>query len=1007
MLAERAKTVWPGWQTVRMVGRGGFGTVYEIQRDVFGHKEKAALKVISIPKSESDIEELLGDGYDKESITRRFEGFLHDIVREYSLMVEMKGCANIVYCDDVKYTQHDDGMGWDIFIKMELLTPLLKVVDNSVSDSQVIKLGMDICNALAFCEKRNVLHRDIKPQNIFVSSDGTYKLGDFGIAKTAERTTSGTKTGTYKYMAPEVYNNQPYGCKADIYSFGMLLYWLLNERRTPFLPLPPEMPTASDENKALNKRFSGALIPAPRHGSPALKKIVLKACAYKPEDRYQNAAEMLKDLSKLSGAAEKTDSNDSSSSMTSRHSKTKKIKADHDDDKNEDDTLVGRDSKSGKDGTDKKIDKKHQTDENTVSDGQSDEGRSKKKAAIITALLLTCVLAAVLLIFRLSPGQTDNSDAAMTEGNSGVWVPVKTTDYFKGELTRRVDYKYGEQGTSDIYYVFYNTYNGTETRQHTVMEKDSEGVSTRNTTYDEKTGEIVSYTEFIRNKNGEIIQSNTYSADGTLLSSDEHCLEEELRNTVAETYRYENGEKFVDIATEYDSRGKVIKRTNYDTDGSPYFVTEYSYDNSGIETKRVTTYYLLGQLNEIRETVLKYDDNGVLIQDISTSLGTGEITIGEYTYDQHGNQIRYVSTCNGEEISRTETEYRLYKDGALVDDDISANDISQLNIMDGQRIVVHRNWVLGLKDDGTVLAAGGDNLWGSNMAVAWKDIIAIDAAVNGSKKNVLGLKNDGTVVAAGWNLNGECDVSEWSDIVQIEAVINTSYGLKADGTIVAAGSNRYGDCNVENITNGAKMYAQEHSSNCLLVLNKDGTVEATGGQSRFTHTRLPYFENINDLFLGWDKLYGVTDDGRVVSDGKLPLDISRWTDVKKVYSTEVVGGLIIALREDGTVLAYSEKNYYNEEEIFNAVREWTDIRDIVILLDFSDFEKYTVIGVKNDGSVVSSGGIDLTGFDNIAELYVYDDDYTKFAYLVGVRYDGSVISNDPAVADTVANWDLF
>ena len=301
---EKEKALWPGWKTVRLIGRGSFGAVYEIERDNYGHKEKAALKVISIPQSASDIDDLVSDGYDEESITSRFEGYMQDIVREYSMMADMKGCANIVYCDDRKPIQHDDGMGWDIFIKMELLTALPRTLGKTVTDEQVIRIGMDICNALAFCEKRNVLHRDIKPQNIFVAPDGTYKLGDFGIAKTAERTTSGTKTGTYKYMAPEVYNNQPYGGKADIYSLGLVLYWLLNERRTPFLTLPPSTPTSTDEDKARARRFSGEQIPEPVHGSKELKRIVLKACSYDAKDRYQSAEEMLKDLNALGGRFE-------------------------------------------------------------------------------------------------------------------------------------------------------------------------------------------------------------------------------------------------------------------------------------------------------------------------------------------------------------------------------------------------------------------------------------------------------------------------------------------------------------------------------------------------------------------------------------------------------------------------------------------------------------------------------------------------------------------------------
>lgn len=291
---------WPGWETVRLIGRGSFGAVYEIQRDVFGHQEKAALKVITIPQNSGDIEELYNDGYDEESITKRFQGYLKEIVREYSLMAEMKGHSNVVDCDDLRYVQHDDGLGWDVFIKMELLTPLTKALPKTISDEQVIKIGIDMCNALILCRDRNIVHRDIKPQNIFVSKDGNYKLGDFGIAKITEHTTSGTKTGTYKYMAPEVYNGQPYGPSTDIYSLGLVLYWLLNERRTPFLSLPPQVPTSVEEEDARKRRFSGVRIPAPAHGSKTLKNIVLKACAFNPKDRFADAAEMKRALADLS-----------------------------------------------------------------------------------------------------------------------------------------------------------------------------------------------------------------------------------------------------------------------------------------------------------------------------------------------------------------------------------------------------------------------------------------------------------------------------------------------------------------------------------------------------------------------------------------------------------------------------------------------------------------------------------------------------------------------------------
>ena len=298
-MADLDKVKWPGWETVKLIGRGSFGSVYEIERDFFGEKEKAALKVISIPQNDSDIDELYSEDYDEETITSMFQSHLKSIMAEYSLMRKMNGNSNIVNCDDVRYIQHDNSIGWNIYIKMELLTPLMKDLPTDIEEDTVVKIAKDICSALILCKKHNIVHRDIKPQNIFVSPNGDYKLGDFGIAKTVEKTMGGTKTGTYKYMAPEVYNNQPYGSAADIYSLGMVLYWLLNAKRVPFLPLPPEKIKAGMEEEARRRRFLGEEIPEPLNGSKELKQIVLKSCAFDPKDRYASAAEMLEDLNSI------------------------------------------------------------------------------------------------------------------------------------------------------------------------------------------------------------------------------------------------------------------------------------------------------------------------------------------------------------------------------------------------------------------------------------------------------------------------------------------------------------------------------------------------------------------------------------------------------------------------------------------------------------------------------------------------------------------------------------
>lgn len=286
------RELWPGWEVVRLIGKGSFGSVYEIRRELMGNEERAALKVITIPQNSGDIEEMYGEGYDDESITATFQEHLKSIINEYSLMRKLNGSANVVSCDDVRYIQHENGMGWDIYIKMELLTPLTRALPQQIPEETAIRVGIDLCHALELCKKHDIIHRDIKPQNIFVSDNGDYKLGDFGIAKTVEKTMGGTKVGTYKYMAPEVYNNQPYGGSADIYSLGMVLYWLLNERRMPFTPLPPARMNAGDEEAARSRRLSGETLPPPAHGSDALKQIVLKACAFDQKDRYADPAQM-------------------------------------------------------------------------------------------------------------------------------------------------------------------------------------------------------------------------------------------------------------------------------------------------------------------------------------------------------------------------------------------------------------------------------------------------------------------------------------------------------------------------------------------------------------------------------------------------------------------------------------------------------------------------------------------------------------------------------------------
>ena len=284
---------FPGWEVVRKIGEGSFGGVYEIHRTLPGGRvEKCALKKLSVPRNDGEIQELISQSFSTESITAHYKNQMGELVNEYSLTQELSSCKNVVGCYDVRFIQHDDGIGWDIYIRMELLNPLRQALSVEYQEATVLRLGLDMCNALLACQEHSIIHRDIKPENILVSDRGDFKLGDFGIAKVSERTGTGTMTGTMGYMAPEVANRQHYGPQADIYSLGMVLYWMMNRRTLPFLPYPPAIPSAIQRQEAANRRLAGEAFPPPVNGSAELKAIVMKACAYSPAERYQSAQEL-------------------------------------------------------------------------------------------------------------------------------------------------------------------------------------------------------------------------------------------------------------------------------------------------------------------------------------------------------------------------------------------------------------------------------------------------------------------------------------------------------------------------------------------------------------------------------------------------------------------------------------------------------------------------------------------------------------------------------------------
>ena len=298
---KKYEPLFGAWHITEQIGEGSYGRVYIIERHELGQTYRSALKAITVPGSQDEIRSSMSDGMTLEDVTGYYKNVANNIINEFILMSKLKGNSHIVSYEDHMIMEHEDDIGWDILIRMELLTPLVELTSQSQMDeNEVIKLGVDLCKALELCRMYDIIHRDIKPENIFIAANGDYKIGDFGVAKTIEKTKMGlSRKGTYLYMAPEIYSSRPYGPTVDIYSLGIVMYKLLNENRLPFLPEYPKPIAPVDKEEALHKRLRGDNIPEPKNGSRKLRQIVIKSCAYKPEERYSSAEEMRRDLENL------------------------------------------------------------------------------------------------------------------------------------------------------------------------------------------------------------------------------------------------------------------------------------------------------------------------------------------------------------------------------------------------------------------------------------------------------------------------------------------------------------------------------------------------------------------------------------------------------------------------------------------------------------------------------------------------------------------------------------
>lgn len=292
--------IFGGWQLDDVpIAPGSNGTVvYRMKRGNADWTEYCAVKAIPLAEEYGTLESRSTE--EQAAYGRGLFERTQKAKSEIITMEELRGNTHIVDYLDYAFRDWSDewGFGRDLYIRMELLNSLRSDIRRGrvFTEQEVIQIGCDICRALILCHRKGIIHRDIKPDNIFYNKDGNYKLGDFGISKSLPDIANGyagTGVGTFAYMPAEQLKGK-YTKLVDIYSLGLVLYELSNGNRLPFAA-----GTYATDQDVL-QRLSGQALPAPQNAGAALRKVILKACAFDPGARYASAEEFLTALENIS-----------------------------------------------------------------------------------------------------------------------------------------------------------------------------------------------------------------------------------------------------------------------------------------------------------------------------------------------------------------------------------------------------------------------------------------------------------------------------------------------------------------------------------------------------------------------------------------------------------------------------------------------------------------------------------------------------------------------------------
>ena len=282
---------------LQLLGKGGFSVIYEM-RGKHNTQLEYVLKVIGLEKYSMTSEQFQETVKIQRFLCAKSPYVMRIIdAKELRILFDEAGkIQNIGF--GLNMQPEDNELYLQVVLMEKLENIIIKdrfkrvtlTIDHLQKEDEIIEFALQIGEVLQSAHDNDILHRDIKLENIFWDkSEQCFKLGDFGIAKSVEGGNADTVVYTEGYGAPEIGRrlSDCYNATADIYSFGITLYLLLNELKFP----------GSDGYYSSKVQYDPQFIfPAPQNASEEMTRIIRKMCSFNKEDRYQSMTEVLMDL---------------------------------------------------------------------------------------------------------------------------------------------------------------------------------------------------------------------------------------------------------------------------------------------------------------------------------------------------------------------------------------------------------------------------------------------------------------------------------------------------------------------------------------------------------------------------------------------------------------------------------------------------------------------------------------------------------------------------------------